>query len=297
MSSSDMNAQRIMVLGDSHGNTGFMMAAMNIAHRDRCDVVHVVGDFGIWTHVQAGVHFLDAVEEEARALGLIVTFTDGNHENFDDLYAIPVDQDGWRRVRPHIWHAPRGHIWRWGGINLMSMGGAHSIDGPGGIWTQARGPLTKPKQLMGRANARVLLDGMDEPVVLPKGHDLGGWWPQEVITDADVEIAINNMAQWVDDYPLWPDIDVLFAHDAPSCIPISGINGYPAGDENRAKLQKVYEVAQAQLLVHGHYHRFQQFDDIRNNCLTVCLAHDGSNRGQYMFIDTDPFEVVVPTWQ
>lgn len=286
-----MNPARIMVLGDSHGNFPFMRAALALAAKHECEVLHVVGDFGIWTHVPAGVRFLDDVSDLAERLGVLVTFTDGNHENFDYLYALPVDEDGWRRVRPSIWHAPRGHIWRWGAINFLSMGGAHSIDGPGGIWTQGRGPLTKAAMRNVRDE-----NGFPQSVEIPAGTDLGGWWPEEVITDEDVQTAIGNMIEWVDDYPLWPDIDVMFAHDAPTSVSMPH-KGYPAGDENRARLQKVYEVAQPQLLVHGHYHMFQQFNDIRNKCLAVCLAHDGSkNGGQYMFIDTDPFEVVVPTW-
>lgn len=284
------NPSRIMVLGDSEGNVGFVMAAMNIAHRDRCEAVHVVGDFGIWTHVEAGVAFLDAIEEEARTLGMVVSFTDGNHENFDHLYAIPVDEDGWRRVRPHIWHAPRGHIWRWGAINFLSMGGAHSIDGPGGIWSQGRGPLA-------RSVSRNVRDGNGfvQSVDIPAGTDLGGWWPQETITDDEVQTAIGNMVEWANEFNPYPEIDVMFAHDAPTSVSMPH-SGYPAADDNRARLQQVYEVAQPQLIVHGHYHMFQQFNDMRHNCLAVCLAHDAAKKGQgqYMFIDTDPFKVVLP---
>ena len=277
---------KVMVLGDSHGDLAFMTAALNLAHRERCNVVHVVGDFGIWTHRQAGVYFLDEVDEEARSLGLLVTFTDGNHENFDHLYAIPVDEDGWRRVRPRIWHAPRGHIWRWGAINFLSMGGAHSIDGPGGPvwWGQSRGPLDRASTFM----------GMD----LPAGTELGNWWPQEVITEEDVQTAIQNMADWADGFNPHQEIDVMFAHDAPSGISLPAkYQGYPAADANRELLQRVYEVAQPQLLVHGHYHSHFTYDDRRMNCMSVSLSHNESQGGQYMFIDTDPFEVTLPTWR
>lgn len=294
------DVQRIMALGDSHGNIAFMRAALQLAAQNECDAIHVVGDFGIWTHVPAGVRFLDDVDELAQQLDILVTFNDGNHCHFDHLYAIPVSGDGWRRVRPHIWHAPRGFIWRWGGITLMSMGGAHSIDGPGGVWGQSRGPLDSPKTVMSPAidhRENPHPSGVREQITLPKGYDLGSWWPQEAISDDEVETAISNMVQWVDDYPLHADIDVLFTHDAPSIINLPGISGYPAADDNRARLQKVYEVACPQLLVHGHYHRFNQVHERNMDCLVVGLAHDVSkNGGQYMFIDTDPFTVTVPTW-
>ena len=288
-----MNPQRIMVLGDSHGNLPFIQQALQLAHKHDCQVVHVVGDFGVWTHVPAGVRFIDETDRMAGELGITVTFTDGNHENFDHLFALPIDDDGWRRLRPNLWHAPRGHIWRWGRINLMSMGGAHSIDGPGGPhwWTQGRGPLDKDETVNVRDE-----NGFMETIVVSKGKDLGGWWPEETITDDDVERAITNMVEWASELNPYPEIDVLFAHDAPTSISLP-FNSYPAGDENRARLQQVYEIAQPQLLVHGHFHMFQQFNDIRHNCLAVCLAHDASKKGgQYMFIDTDPFEIVVPKW-
>lgn len=285
--------RRVMALGDSHGNTKFMVAALNIAHQENCDVVHVVGDFGIWTHVEAGVRFLDAVDEEARSLGILVTFTCGNHENYDHLYAIPVDDDGWRRVRPHIWHAPRGHIWRWENMNFLSMGGAHSINGPAGAhwWTQDIGPLDKGKTVTVQDE-----NGFRENVHIPKGTDLGDWWPQETITDEEVQTAIQNMVEWADGLNPYQEIDVMFSHDAPTSVSLP-VTSYPAAEKNRAKLQQVYEVAQPQLLVHGHYHQFQQFHDIRNDCLAVCLAHDQSKSGQFMFINTDTFETVVPTWK
>lgn len=263
---------KIMVLGDSHGNLPFMQQALQLASQTDCDTLHVVGDFGIWTHIEAGVRFLDEVERAAQVTDVLVTFTDGNHENFDHLYEIPVDDDGWRRVRPSIWHAPRGHIWRWEGVNFMSMGGAHSIDAlpeHGGQW-EAYGDRTPGK----------------------------GWWPQETITNEEVKHALNRMVEWVDQYPLTPNIDVLFTHDAPSITTLPPhIGGYPAADENRARLQKVYEVAQPQLLVHGHYHLFQHYHDRYLDSLHISLSHDMAKKGgQYMFIDTDPFEVVIPEW-
>lgn len=266
------NVERIMVLGDSHGNTEFMVAAMQFARNNDADVVHVVGDFGIWDHIPAGVRFLDDVNELAKSLALRVTFTDGNHENYDSLYALPVDDDGWRRVRDRIWHAPRGHMWRWGALNFLSMGGAHSIDGPGGVWRQARGPGA----------------GSRGPGA--------GWWPEETITEDDVEVAITTMIDWA--HSPYPEVDVMLTHDCPVGIPLPGIRGYPAGEANRELLSKVYEVAQPQLLIHGHYHlthMTQDRDRGWGETTVVGLSHDMAQGGQFCFIDTDPFTLHPPS--
>lgn len=49
--------------------------------------------------------FLDTVDAKLSATATTLVFVDGNHENFDDLYALDVDDDGFRRVRANIWHA------------------------------------------------------------------------------------------------------------------------------------------------------------------------------------------------
>lgn len=257
---------RVMALGDSHGNISFMNDALRFAAQNDADAVHVVGDFGHWDHVPAGVEFLDSTNSLADELGLLVTWNDGNHENFDSLYSIPVDNDGWRRVRSRIWHAPRGHMWRWGAINFLAMGGAHSIDGPGGIWGPDRGP----------------------------GN---GWWPEETITDEEIKTAVETMMDWANNTP-YPDVDVMFTHDAPRGIPLPHwVKSYPACNINRDQLRAVYEVAQPQLVVHGHYHLSQVVEDhsLGYPVTAVALAHDMSQRGgQFCFIDTDPFTLHPP---
>lgn len=251
----DRDILRVMVLGDSHGNIGYMIDALELAAKFECDVLHVVGDFGFWTHVQAGVDFLDNVETVAESLDVLVTFTDGNHENFADLFDLPVREDGWREVRPRIWHAPRGHMWRWGKTNFLSMGGAHSIDGPGGAWRPARGP----------------------------GN---GWWPEETITEDDVQTAIETMVDWA--HSPYPDVDVMFTHDCPSGIPLP-FKPYPAGQAHRDMLSKVYVVAQPRLLIHGHYHHSHVTEDTRDWGTTVIgLSHDAADHGQFCFLETDP---------
>lgn len=261
-----MNVRRVMALGDSHGNTQFMEGALDLASRSKADVVHVVGDFGIWDHTHAGIEFLNNVNDLAEELDLLVTFTDGNHENFDSLYSYPLGDDGWRRVRTSIWHAPRGHMWRWGSVNFLSMGGAHSIDGPGGVWKRGRGP----------------------------GN---GWWPQETITDEEIQTAVETMMDWANNTP-YAEVDVMFTHDAPRGVPLPpSIKGYPAANLNRDQLRQVYEIAQPQLLVHGHYHLSQVVEDtsLGYPVTAVALAHDGSKTGgQFCFIDTDPFTLHPP---
>lgn len=222
-----------MFLGDSHGNTKFLLDAIHYAHA--YDATHIVqlGDFGIWDHVPAGVKFLDDVDDELEDAGISLIFCDGNHENFDSLLSLPVSEDGFRYVRKNIAHAPRGHIWQLSGVTFMAMGGAHSIDGPNGIWTQYRGPVSAAG-------------------VMEDDFDMGSWWPQETITLPEAYDARHAALLHRKEVG---EIDVLIAHDCPAGVAIPGIGGYPAGDRNRALLAEVCTAADPKYIFCGHYHR------------------------------------------
>jgi len=243
-----MSVENVLFLGDSGGSTGFVFNAINAARQYDCQAILQLGDFGIWDHIEAGVHFLEDVNYALSEANMPLIFCDGNHENFDSLYSIPVSDDGFRRVRPNILHAPRGHIWEWSGISFMAMGGAHSIDGPNGIWYQNRGPLFE------------------------EDRDLGSWWPQETITPSEVAQAIEN----IEAYP-YP-IDVLISHDCPLGVDIPGIGGYPAGDENRRLLAQVCDAADPSYIFCGHFHR--RHTGTYNNAIVEILADNTSSGGQ-----------------
>ena len=53
-------------------------------------------------------------------------FVDGDHENYDLLYAYPIAADGTRPLRPRIRHLPRGTLSRIGGLDVFAFGGAQS---------------------------------------------------------------------------------------------------------------------------------------------------------------------------
>ena len=265
-----MDVENVLFLGDSHGNTGFVGEAIGASIGLECKVILQLGDFGIWDHKIDGIKFLETVNQGLEEHDIILIFCDGNHENFDSLYALPVDDDGFRRVRKNIWHAPRGHIWEMGGVTFMAMGGAHSIDGPGGIWQQGRGPLP----------ARSV---MDDPM------DLGGWWPQETITPVEAQEAMEKALDWQRDNG---PIDVLIAHDCPAGVPIPGIHGYPAGDKNRHLLAQVCDAADPSYIFCGHYHLRHR--GVYNNARVEILAADVNGRDQALAVSLNQLKKAPP---
>lgn len=281
-----MNEDIVLVLGDTHGNLNFIEEAIiRLMRPHGINLLHVVGDFGYWTHTPGGVRFLHDLNDMAHEDNILITFTDGNHENFDRLNVIPIDNDGWRRITPNIWHAPRGHTWTWGRTRFLSLGGANSIDGPDGpAWWksrmgQGRGPVESGTPIWnGKTFTR-----------LPNDIDLGNWWPQEDITKDDVTRALEAVQGL--------NIDVMFTHDCPQGVDLPGIQNYPKGDQNRTRVRTVMDDADPSLLVHGHYHLWNTSN--LNGTQVVGLAHDGAkDGGQYMFIETnhDQPKAILPDW-
>jgi hypothetical protein len=206
--------RRILLTGDVHGNTAWVIQhVLKQAKRRRCQLVMQMGDWGIWSG-RDGVRFLDGVERAATAAGIYVWFIDGNHEDFNLLYSLPLDAEGRRPVRDHITHIPRGHRWTWAGRTMLACGGASSLD------------------VMYR---------------LPQVS----WWPQEAITRGEVEACVSGGRA-----------DVLFTHDINLELKIEGafsMNDLPMAVRNsvygnRLALQRIVDVTQPSLQVHGHWH-------------------------------------------
>jgi len=247
---------KIMFLGDVHGSYPFMKAAIDATVTYQADAIVQVGDFGVWDHVPAGVDFLDRTNDQLERKGKWLIFVDGNHENFDSLlgsYALD-SESGFRLVRDRILHAPRGHVWSINGLNFLAFGGASSIDGPDGPswWGQARG--------------------------------LGnGWWPQERISEGDVQRALEKTEM--------VPIDVMVTHDCPDGVSIPGIGkGYPAGDACRKAVRAVMDAAQPQLLVCGHYHR--RHTAALDQTRVEILSSNEQKSGQAIFLETSPMRLI-----
>ena len=264
----------LVFLGDTHGNTRWVQAALEVFKRAGAKWVIQVGDFGVWPG-REGQAFLDGVDYKLEELGLTLIFCDGNHEDFDQLEAIPIDSDGFRRVRPNIWHAPRGHQWDLLGLRFGAMGGAHSIDGPGGVWEQVRGP----KQLQNVVFSEQTDRNKSNPITI----NMGGWWPQETITPDEADEAARK-----------GKVDIMISHDAPIRVQIPRARGYPLGDRNRALLQKVVDAWQPQLLVCGHWHR-RITDTLyhgRYDAQTRVEILSAEDNDSYLLVRSDPFTVI-----
>lgn len=212
MTFADLDPDRVLLVGDSHGNAAFMRAACNRAAQLGIPVLLQLGDFGLWPGV-SGNEFLAEVGRAASTAGVHVCFIDGNHDDHAQIGRWPTRFDGPVPVGGALTYLARGRRWTWAGVRFGALGGAFSVDWRGRVPGQS-------------------------------------WWPEEVVTDADVE-------------RLGPDrLDVLVCHDSPAELTmrsrfILAPADQSAADESRRHVQEAVDVTRPRLVVHGHWHHRQ----------------------------------------
>lgn len=77
------------------------------------------------------------------------------------------------------------------------------------------------------------------------------WWPQETLTDDDVEKAVAV-----------GKVDVVLSHDTTNALPTwdGFVKNDPASNQNRFGMGIIEESARPDYWFHGHYHRFIQYE-------------------------------------
>lgn len=144
----------IYLVSDPHG--GQDMEGLNacLSLFQPGDLILILGDMELhFRDTQANREFTKWFE----SLGANIAFIDGNHENFDHLYSLPVEYwNGGKvhRLSPSIVHLMRGQIYDIGGKTFFTMGGCKSTQ---------------------------------------KWKDAGLWWPQEDPSADEIGLAYENL--------------------------------------------------------------------------------------------------------
>lgn len=226
---SDSDPGRVLLAGDWHANAGWAAECVRVAADAGCPVVLQLGDFGLWPGREQS--YLDGIDEVAAAAGVQVWWIDGNHEDHDSLdrWRTRAGGDGLVAMRDNVVWASRGARWTWSGVRFGALGGAVSID-----------------RFLRR-------EGVN-------------WWPQEMLTEADVERLGME------------PLDVLATHAAPAAV------NFPSrplplpeailsdGRRVRSLLDEAVARTRPRLVVHGHYH--VRYSTDRPGYRVEGLAHD-----------------------
>lgn len=243
----------IAVAGDWHGNTRWARRCLRHLARLGVREVFHLGDFGVWPG-PSGRRYVAEVERALAAEDMVLFVTPGNHEDYDQIQAVPPSDRGhdigavqW--MTDHLALLPRGHRFRRHGWSVVSLGGAPSID-------------------------------FEDRV---RGED---WWPAEMITPDEIDSVVADGSADIMLAHDAPDAD--YATEAVSRI----LTGNPLGygqvalaycAVGRKRLTRAFMAVRPRAFVHGHFHvsdeRTVAVDGWRHPTLAVSLGCDGDLRG------------------
>lgn len=118
----------LAVFGDWHGNAGWALTAIRSAARKGVRTAIHVGDFGIdWPGAKRG-RYETKLNKYLAELGITLVVSGGNHDNWDTLEKLLVEDDGLATIRSNIRVLPRGGRTMIEGLAVGGLGGAFSVD-------------------------------------------------------------------------------------------------------------------------------------------------------------------------
>ena len=242
---------RLLVAGDTHGNfLHWKHVLLPAAHDHQVGGIVQLGDFGYWPLTGEGRDYLAWLSSELDNSDSWIVFVDGNHEGHKALLQLPRRPDGFVEVTDRILWAPRGLRWTWQGVRFLALGGAFSID----------------------RQRRKLDSGR------------WGWFEEETITSEQAQLAIAG-----------GPADVLLTHDAPEGampkVKFSDIGRYaPEGVAHARRVQEVAAATKPKLLLHGHWHQFQQVTLPGQDTEVIGLSMDGTEQS-WLVLDLPGLEI------
>lgn len=229
--------RHVIVMGDIHGVGQPVRRALDLGKRGGLSLIVQVGDFGVGPFSGEMKSFTKLVDRMLSRADAWMLVTPGNHENYARLNDAPRDAAGMIVLGERLRALPRGFRWLLGGLRFGSLGGATSVD--------------RASRTEGRS-----------------------WWPQERITQADVDA--------LGDEPL----DVLITHEVPAGVPVVGMNVSrvdPAtlaeADEGRRLVRRAVERTRPRVVPSGHWHQRLTHD--------LALSPGGSSRCEVLPDETD----------
>lgn len=172
----------IFAAGDTHGNFQRFGAKHFPEQKEmsRSDHVIICGDFGgVWADTPNERYWLDWLEDKP----FTTLFVDGNHENFDRLNALPIQE--WHggkvhEIRPHILLLMRGQVFKIDGVTFFTMGGAASHDVQDGILDPESPGFETEYWFKRRARQMFRIKGVS-------------WWEQELPSEDEYVEADRNL--------------------------------------------------------------------------------------------------------
>jgi Icc-related predicted phosphoesterase len=234
---------KIMLLGDTHGNTKFIFQAIREAKSQGVHWIYQVGDFGYWEHSPWGVAYLNHVSEALMDAKIELVFIQGNHDKVSLISEKYSAMQGFYSIRPGLWYAPNGTFWGFHGTSFLALGGAYSID---------KDIRLEDEDVKAHQEAKVILAKTGYPwsrcLAEAREKTTGTYWfPEEEMSDDDLDRILAEVKN--------ERVDVILAHDKPfASNPMIKLLTISETIPNQRRLQKAVTTLQPKMFVHGHLH-------------------------------------------
>ena len=230
----------IYITGDCHQNFERFHASIFPEQEEmtKDDFVIICGDFGgVWNkdcEDKKETMLMDELDRKS----FTTLFVDGNHENFDRLYAYPVEE--WHggkahKIRPSVIHLMRGQVFTIDGKSIFTFGGASSHDIDGGILEPDDPEFQKKRKQLSQG-------------YLPYRINHVSWWERELPTDAEMEEGIKNLAAHDN------TVDFIVTHCCASSTQVLLSGGFHKPDILTQYLEKIRQTVRFKKWFFGHYH-------------------------------------------
>lgn len=202
------------------------------------DYVLICGDFGgVWSQAEESKvekNMLDWLDSKP----FTTLFVDGNHENFDRLYAYPVEL--WKggkvhKIRTSVIHLMRGQIFELCGKTIFTFGGASSHDIRAGILELDDPNYKKKKRKL-------------EKEWQPYRVNHLTWWKEELPSEAEMEEGRRNLLKYGN------QVDFIVSHCAASSTAALLSQGMYERDLLTDYLEEIHQTVKFQKWFFGHYH-------------------------------------------
>jgi len=243
----------IYVTGDTHADWTKRLntdAFPEQKEMTKDDYVIICGDFGIWDNSKREKYNLDWLEKKP----FTTLFVSGNHENYDILDSLPVEE--WHGgkvnfVRPTVIHLMRGQVFEIDGVTIFTFGGASSHDIKDGI-LEPTDPLLKQKK---RALDR-------DPYALYRINHVS-WWERELPSKEEMEEGLQNLEK------VGNKVDFIVTHSPCTSIltRMDGGNGLYKKDLVSDYLQRIKDSVEYEHWLFGHMHVNVTYHHEKSTCL------------------------------
>lgn len=239
----------IYITGDTHGDWVTRLKVDSFPKQKEMtkdDYVIILGDFGIWNNSKQENYNLDWLENKP----FTTLFIDGNHENYDILDNLPIQQWHGGKVHfvlPSIIHLMRGEIFNIEDKKFFSFGGASSHDIRDGILEVGDNKIKEWEK--------------DYFKMFRINHL--SWWERELPNQEEMINGLNNLR--LNDNK----VDYILTHCPYTSLlrQMDNNSGLYKSDVLTNYLQKIKQTVDYKQWLFGHMHINQNYYYERTTCL------------------------------